>query len=189
MKQLENRYWSDSKGNAVSFLQKCGHLPFRSSWDVLDVHGNHTRQFVTEETNISIKEEGNWTRAVEFVCQMNPKPKALVFNSGFWLDNELSREKVRLELIQKIRDCGIVSIYKTTTATRSGRILRQDNNRASLCSLADLCLNVSWTKLVRDAPDTKYWDDVHFNPPIYSLLNIHLLAVLASSDLGVDFFV
>lgn len=189
MKQLENRYFNDSKGNSVSFLQKAGHLPFRTSWDAFNIHDNHTRLFVTEETNISIAEEGNWTKAFEFVCAMNPKPKALVFNSGFWLDNELSEEKVQVELIQKLRVCGIISVYKTTTATSSGRILRPDNNRARLCSLADLCLDVSWTRLVRDAPDTKYWDDVHFNPPIYSLLNIHLLAVLASSDLGVDFFV
>jgi hypothetical protein len=177
---IENRYFFDTdNNNRVTFLQKFGDHPFKTSWPVSEIHSPH--ELVKDHQNVSIINKWNWVDTVKnFVCKMEPKPSAFIFNSGLWIDKELSQIDAQLNMMAALRDCGITSVYKTTTNSRGKSTA--DNNRERMCSLADMCLNVSWTELV---PGEKYWDGGHFISPIYSLLNIHLLSLLASSD--VDF--
>jgi hypothetical protein len=180
---VENRYFIDTKrNNRVTFLQKFGDKPFKTSWAVSEIHQTH--ELVTSEKDVVIINKWNWVDTVKnFVCAMEPTPSAFIFNSGLWVDNELSQLDVQLQILSALRDCGIASVYKTTTVARNGRQTMPDKNRELLCTLADMCQNVSWTSLV---PSDEYWDLVHFHPKIYSMLNLQLLSYLASSEISIS---
>jgi hypothetical protein len=176
---VENRYFIDTeRNNRVTFLQKYGDFLFKSSWAVSEIYQTH--ELVTNQKDVVIINKWNWVDTVKkFVCAMEPTPSAFIFNSGFWGDHELSPLDGQLQILSALRDCGITSVYKTTTVALNPEKATPDGNRERLCSLADMCLNVSWTALV---PPEEYWDNLHFRPIIYSLINIHLLSYLASSD-------
>jgi hypothetical protein len=176
----ENRYFFDTeRNNRVTFLLKFGDKPFKTSWTVPEIHQTH--ELVTNDNDVAIINKWNWVDTVKhFVCAMEPTPSAFIFNSGLWRDNDLSKLDVQIQILSALRACGITSIYKTTTASKDGEETHPDKNRKQLCSLADMCQNISWTALV---PPEKYSDRLHFRPPIYSMLNIHLLSYLASSEI------
>ena len=182
---VENRYFVDTKNNnRATFLQKFGGHPFKTSWPVSEILSPH--ELVKHQENVSMINKWNWIDTIKnFACKMEPKPSVFIFNSGLWPDSELSNTDMHNQTISALKNCGITSVYKTTTATNSDSYDVPDNGRERLCTLADMCLNVSWTELV---PGEKYWDGGHFIPPIYSLLNVHLLSLLASSSLDVDMF-
>ncbi len=179
---IENRYFRDSRNNnTVTYLQKFGDKPFKTSWDVSDIHNHH--ELVKDINNVSIVRHFGWIDTVkQFVCKMSPKPSHFIFNSGLWKDSDLSDLNMQLEVVRALRDCDIMSIYKTTTIVRN-RQMGNIEDRERLCQLTNICLNVSWTGSF--VPPEKYWDNAHFYPPIYSILNIHLLSLLASE--GVRF--
>lgn len=179
----ENRYFYDPDyNNRLVFLQKFGHIPFRTSWDISHIN-EHPNTLVNDPQNMSVAQIMNWTEAVEnFVCNMTPKPAYFIFNSGWWDDEEFSQPAVQEALIRALGNCNIISVYKTTTIARSKE--RLDEKRERMCHLTDVCFNVSWTDLV---PPEHYVDDKHFTPPLYSMINLHLLSMLASGDvLGVN---
>ncbi|KAL3787012.1 hypothetical protein ACHAWO_008125 [Cyclotella atomus] len=173
----ENRYFLDTeRNNTVTYLQK---------FDIvapIEIHNKH--ELITCENNVSFINHWSWAETVQnLVCNMIPKPSAFVWNSGLWEDSELAQIDAQLQMTSSLRDCGNVSVYKTTTITKDGRHI-PDKNRERMCSVADLCLNVSWTGMV---PSDLYWDNMHFVPPIYSMLNLQLLSLLAFYE-EVNFF-
>mmetsp|Transcript_17222 Transcript_17222/g.34321 ORF Transcript_17222/g.34321 Transcript_17222/m.34321 type:complete len:358 (+) Transcript_17222:104-1177(+) len=174
----ENRYFYEPQNNnRLTYLLKFGHRPFRSSWDVSYIN-EHSDSLVNDPQNVDIAQTLNWTEAIEdFVCKMMPRPAFFVFNSGLWADDELVEVDVQTKIVQSLSNCNIISVYKTTTIPMIDE--PKNHNRDEMCQLADICYNVSWTGLV--TPD-KHADNVHFTPPIYSMLNIHLLSMLASGE-------
>ncbi|KAL7463872.1 hypothetical protein ACHAXS_004222 [Conticribra weissflogii] len=174
----ENRYFYEPQNNnRLAFLLKFGRIPFRSSWDVSYINERSDR-LVNDPNNRDVAQTLNWTEVIDdFVCKMNPRPTFFVFNSGLWADDELVQLDVQTKIVQSLSNCNIISVYKTTTIPVSDEPMNHD--RDEMCRLADICYNVSWTGLV--TPDM-HADNVHFTPPIYSMLNIHLLSMLASGD-------
>mmetsp|Transcript_30406 Transcript_30406/g.61890 ORF Transcript_30406/g.61890 Transcript_30406/m.61890 type:complete len:354 (+) Transcript_30406:76-1137(+) len=174
---IENRYFHDSRNNnTVTYLQKFGEVPFKTSWNVSDIYHHH--ELVKNIENVSFVQHFGWLDTVKkFVCKMSPKPSHFIFNSGLWTDSDLSDLDVQFDIVRALRDCDIISIYKTTTMTKNHQ-MGGIEDRERLCKLTNICLNVSWTGSF--IPPDKYWDNAHFYPPIYSMLNIHLLSLLAS---------
>ncbi|KAL7507777.1 hypothetical protein ACHAXN_004905 [Cyclotella atomus] len=172
----ENRYFLDTeRNNTVTYLQKFGYRPFKTSWHISEIHNKH--ELVTHQENVSIIDSWDWVETVQnFVCNMTPRPSAFIWNSGLWDDSDLSQLDTQLQMTSSLRRCGIISVYKTTTVTKKRRLNTPDENRGRLCALAYLCLNVSWTGMV---PSDLYWDNVHFVNPVYSMLNVNLLSLLA----------
>jgi hypothetical protein len=129
----------------------------------------------THQENVSIINKWNWVETVQnFVCNMTPKPSAFIWNSGLWTDFEISQIDTQVQMLSSLKACGIISVYKTTTFKKGQR--EPDKRGELMCLHADLCLDVSWTKMV---PSNLYWDPAHFVPPIYSMLNLQLLSLLA----------
>ncbi len=174
----ENRYFHDrERNNKVTYLNKFGDHPFKTSWNVSDVHNNHT--MVTSASDLNFIYEGDWVNTMkDFVCKMEepittPSVRVLLFNAGIWPNNKhLKNVTIQKEIVNALRSCNITSIYKSTTSRAMKEYERQ------LCNMTDLCFDISWTDPL--VPSEHYWDKNHFLNPIYSMLNIHLLSILAA---------
>mmetsp|Transcript_21708 Transcript_21708/g.45188 ORF Transcript_21708/g.45188 Transcript_21708/m.45188 type:complete len:354 (-) Transcript_21708:61-1122(-) len=179
----ENRYFYDEMhNNRLVYLQKLGKISFRTSWNISHINKHGPQFLVNNPDNFKVAQIMNWTDSVEkFVCNLIPKPTHFIFNSGWWFDNDFNRLAAQEEIVRALRECNIISVYKTTTISKSRNRIEQSRER--MCQMADICLNVSWTRFV---PQEFYLDEVHFAPPIYSLLNIHLLSMLTSEEGGLQ---
>jgi hypothetical protein len=178
---IENRYFHDAeRNNTVSFLQKFGDLEFRTSWNVSTIHESH--ELIQDISGFKFIYEAAWVGAIQnFVCKMIPKPSVFIFNAGIWPNDDLVDVALQGEIVGALKDCGIISVFKTTTKakgdTADDRFLADYEQQ--LCNQTDMCLDVSWTSIVSNE---HYWDNFHFLPPIYSYLNVNLLSLLSSSN-------
>ncbi len=175
---FENRYYRDEeRNNYVTYLQKFGNDFMKSSWDVWDIHEPHGA-LKTEITDVKIIHWLKWVDTIEqFVCRMEPKPSVFIFNQGLWGNHDLDNVTLQGEVVEALRKCDILSIFKTTTK----KVDEVDRNFAEyesqLCSQTDYCLDLTWTSMV---PREMYWDYAHFKPPLYSYMNLELLSLLSS---------
>lgn len=174
---IENRYFRDEyKNNTVTYLQKFGDYPFKSSWDVSDVHRKHGKM-ITRESQLKPLFWIGWVDAIQsFVCQMNPKPSVFIFNQGWWTNNDLVNVTLQSEILDALRSCDIISIYRTTNKGRDETDRNIDEYESQLCDAADYCMNMTWTAVV---PESHYVDRNHFQPPVYTWMNLELLSILA----------
>ncbi len=177
---IENRFFRDEHhNNTITYLQKFGDYPFKSSWDVSDVfhpHGPMPTQLSQLQPLFWI----GWVEAItDFVCKMQPKPSVFVFNQGWWTNNDLVNETLQMDIIDALRDCNIVSVYKTTNKGQKEVDRDLPEYESQLCDRADYCLNMTWTALV---PEDHYVDRNHFLPPVYTWMNLNLLSLLSSID-------
>ncbi len=179
-KEVENRYFFDkNNNNRIAFLTKLGDTEFRSSWEASDIWNSSSKHHYDEELRmhpalVHIRYTGGWENYVkDYVCKMEPKPDVLVFNSGHWdvnnLNNELKNVTIQNMTVQSLKDCGIISVYRTTTKREVAEYERQ------LCNLTDICMDVSWTTKI---PREHYLDRIHYWPPIYSMLNMQLMSTI-----------
>merc|ERR1712157_10859 len=117
--------------------------------------------------------------------KLSPKPTFFIFNQGLWGGlTEFMKPEFRKALIEAIRDAGMISVYKTTTAQRFKTHPSPPRDyEVEFCNMADKCFNTSWTHKV---PVEMYWDAVHFMEPVYSLLNMQLLELLSEPVVNSD---
>ena len=175
---VENRYFHDpERNNTVTYLQKFGSHPFKSSWNLSDVQNEHTLVQQESETNF-VYNDANWVDAIrDVVCQMSPKPSLFIFNSGLWNNNDLRDVELQHKIIEALQACQIVSMFKTTTKKKNQYTQTWEEYERQLCNLTDYCMDVRWTALV---PQKYYYDKLHFREPAYSLLNVQLLSLITS---------
>ena len=175
---IENRYYHDpERNNTVTYLQKFGSHPFKSSWNVSDVHNAHS--LVQSESELNFIYNGaDWVDAIrDFVCQISPKPSLFIFNSGLWPNNDLKNVELQHKIIKALQACEIRSMFKTTTKAKQQSDSSWAEYERQLCRLTDSCMDVRWTALV---PGEYYCDNLHFREPVYSLLNVQLLSLITS---------
>ena len=177
---FENRYFYDAKNNnSVTYLQKFGTHPFHTSWNASHVHEVHG-PMVQDASQLKPVFQAAWLDTIQqFVCNLTPKPSVFVFNSGLWAHNDFLNVTLQGEIIQALKGCDILSIYKTTTKKRNESDRNFTEYESQLCNQTDLCLDLTWTGLV---PPSLYWDGPHFLPQVYPLLNLNLLSLLSSMD-------
>ncbi|GAX18973.1 hypothetical protein FisN_8Hh194 [Fistulifera solaris] len=181
IKAVENRYFYDAeRNNSVTYLQKFGMYPFKSSWNVTDVYNEH--ELVQLPSGLSfVHKDLDWADAIrDFVCRMSPKPSVFIFNAGIWADHDLVNVEMQQRIVDALQECQIVSMYKTTTKMTDQRNQTWDEYEQQLCKLTDHCMDLRWTAIV---PEEHYWDTKHFREPIYSMMNVQLLSLLTSSNL------
>lgn len=178
IKAVENRYFYDpQRNNSVTYLQKFGAHPFKSSWKVADVHQEHE---LAQVPPASVHSGADWADTIrDFVCHMSPKPSLFIFNAGIWADHDLGNVEMQHEIVQALKECQIVSMYKTTTKMQDQLNQTWDEYERQLCNLTDYCMDLRWTALV---PDEHYWDAKHFREPIYSMMNVQLLSLITSHE-------
>ena len=177
---IENRYYHDpERNNTVTYLQKFGKHPFKSSWNVTDVHQDHMLVQDSSELNF-VHQDADWISTIrDFVCHMSPKPSLFIFNAGLWSNHDLTNVEVQQRIIEALQACEIVSMFKTTTKKKIECNQTWAEYEQQLCNLTDYCMDVRWTGLV---PEEYYWDPLHFREPIYSMMNAQLLSLITSND-------
>ncbi len=175
-KGVENRYFYNKRfNNRVVYLTKNGDKEFKTSWNASDVwNSSHGEGMWANESEVNVIYRGGWENLVkDYVCKMDPKPEIFIFNSGLWskfnLNNHLKNTTIQNTVVQSLKDCGIISVYKTTTQRQVAEYEHQ------LCNLTDLCYDVSWTRKI---PRQHYIDQLHYRPPIYSMLNVQLFSTI-----------
>jgi hypothetical protein len=175
---IENRYYHDpERNNHVTYLQKFGKLPFKSNWNVTEVHQEHTLVQSAAELNF-LHQDANWVDAIrDFVCHLSPKPSLFIFNAGLWTDHDLKVVALQQKIVEALQACQIPSMFKTTTKPQTRTEPTWEEYERQLCNLTDYCMDVRWTALV---PKSYYWDWLHFHEPIYSMLNVQLLSMITS---------
>ena len=77
-----------------------------------------------------------------------------------------------------LRGCDIASVYKTTTKVKGDLHSTMRSYEQQICNQTDMCYDTGWTGPL--VPKSFYADHRHFHAPIYSMLNVHLLSMLAS---------
>lgn len=180
---IENRYYLDADRNtSVTYMQKFGPTnSFKSMWNATEVHNEHILVTNPKDVNYIYKSR-NWTQHIcNFVSKLNPKPTYFVFNEGIWVPSDQNYYSIpdeRKRIIQAVSDAGMISVYKTSTKPR-GFELKNNHIKEyekEFCELADYCLDLSWTI---KAPNDVYWDNFHFNEPVYKLMNIQMMELLS----------
>lgn len=177
----ENRYFLDiERNNSLIYLQKFGDWEYKFSWDPSDVHNPHG-EFVKDASQLNFKHKGDSVKMIQdYVCKLdNPKPSIFIFNQGLWKNNDLTNETIQDEIISSLNECGIKSMFKSTTKKKGEYDHWWKEYEHQLCNKTDYCLDLSWTAAV---PKELYWDAGHYRPPVYSYMNLHLLSVLSSVD-------
>lgn len=174
---VENRYFYDREhNNSVTYLQKFGSHPFKSTFHVTNIHQDHSLPVVSSASKLDfVYQDYNWVDTIRnFICHLSPKPTLFVFNAGIWPHEDLINVTFQQEIVKALRECQITSVYKTTTKRRN------ENTRTwstyyeeQLCNLTDFCYDLSWTALV---PKKFYTDSAHFREPIYSMMNAQFLS-------------
>jgi len=110
------------------------------------------------------------------VAHLDPRPNVLIFNEGWW-QHDLDDRNLQTSIVQALNELNITSIYKTTTEAQTSQShVVQAQYEQDLCNVTDYCYNLSWTAHV---PESYYWDQFHFRPPVYTWMNIQLLELLA----------
>ncbi len=175
---IENRYFRDEeRNNTVTYLQKFGDHFVKSSWNVSDIHKPHGA-LKTEMADVKFIHWFNWVETIEeFVCKMEPKPSVFIFNQGLWLNNDLVNVTLQGEIVEALKKCDILSMFKTTTKMAKNFNRNYEEYEEQLCSQTDYCLDLVWTCMV--GPGV-YWDPLHFTAPMYSYMNLELLSLLSS---------
>jgi len=110
---------------------------------------------------------------------LQPRPSIFVFNQGLWGSNKLEDPKLQRDIVHSLKDCGIKSVYKTTTRWIDQNDTSLLDYEKQLCNLTDYCFDLSWTGLL---PSSFYWDRAHFLPICYSWMNVKLLKLLGAID-------
>ena len=179
-KILENRYFLDNeRNNSVIYLQKFGDDFFKSSWNLTDIHKPHGN-LINNLTDFKPILFFNWKEMIEqYVCNIKPKPALFIFNAGLWKNNDLTNTTTQKDIVQGLHRCGIASMYKTTTKQKQEKDRNFLEYESELCNQTDYCLDLTWTGLIKPK---FYWDRAHFNPPIYSYLNLELLSLILTMN-------
>ena len=190
-RHVENRYYSDTQlNNHVTFFTKFGASNLHGHWNathVFDLQPYQNRVVSFSKTPYAWH-YNTWDGFVsQYVSKLSPKPKYLVFNSGFWTGHMLGNVAVLEKLRTSLQDSDIVGIYRTTTFRNDEQSYemymdskwRQHDKK--VCQLFP-CLNVSWTaNLVNNDSNYDYYlDSIHFKSQIYNRMNIELLGLLSS---------
>lgn len=179
----ENRFYMDTENNNnIGYIQKFGKIDARWSWSPDQVHEDkYERNGVKiDESEVHHIGNGDWATAIrEYISQIAPKYKVLVFSQGFW-PNELLDEKVQQDIFDAIEESGMISVYKTLTKKQMENDTTVNELDQKLCAKAHICYDNSWTGKV---PPNMYHDNLHFNEPVYRLLNSQLLELLESKGI------
>ncbi len=187
---IENRYFRDEeRNNTVTYLQKFGDDFMRSSWNVSDIYTHKSSSLsssssskhgplITTRADFKPIHFFKWIQTIEeFVCKMEPKPSVFIFNEGIWANNDLVHVTLQGDIVEALRKCNVLSMFKTTTKSRGDTDRNFAKYEERLCNQTDYCLDLTWTGMV---PREMYWDRVHFIPPLYSYMNLELLSLLSS---------
>jgi len=176
----ENRYfYEEENNNTLTFMVKFEDWPWTSSWDVSTVYEDHG-DMVTDRSEWKPIHKYNWVEAIEkFICKLEPKPSVMVFNAGLWAGHDLRNTTLQKDIIRSLKECGITSVYKTTTKEMEAEDRELAEYESQLCSIADYCMDLTWTGLV---PAGYYTDKFHFQPEMYSLFNMQLLSLLGELE-------
>lgn len=114
----------------------------------------------------------------EQVAPLVPKPTAVVFNYGKWM-NKLS-DGALASIMFSVFNFVDIFIWKTTTAGVStpDDVKIYEHDQDVQFSQIDILtvMNTSWTKSVNT---THRWDNIHFREPVYSLLNYQMIDLIA----------
>jgi hypothetical protein len=174
--KVENQFYRD-KGcldNSVSFFAKFGTWGFRGYHTASDINGwfqnsigsyNDTKLSIPE----SVYEQANYTYHYptyepflrNVVAKLEPRPRVVVINEGLWTDVNLSDEAVVIGIRDTIRDLGMVSVYRTTTKTRTGgkdAVAGLYPHDKLCCEIFDHCIRTDWTFC---AERRDYLDQLH----------------------------
>ena len=182
----ENRfYWDPVQHNNIAYIKKLGNQEAKWSWGASQIHdrthANNGVKFNRYEVNYIGANDWKGT-ITDYICTVRPKYKVIVLNAGKWA-HELHDEKVQDDIVEAIRSCGMISVYKTTEKLAAESDTMTVEYEESMCNKTDLCLNTSWTGGV----DGNYYvDRQHFREPIYRMINTQLLEMLENAGAFMD---
>ena len=182
----ENRfYWDPVQHNNIAFIKKLGSQNAMWSWNASQVHDRtHANNgVILNRTNVKYSGASDWKGTItDYICTLRPKYKVIVLNAGKW-PHDLNNETVQDDIVEAIRSCGMISVYKTTEKKQSENDTMTAEYEQSMCNKTDLCLNTSWTGKL--AP-YYYVDRQHFREPIYRMINTQLLEMLENAGAFMD---
>lgn len=106
----------------------------------------------------------DWAALIRKLKELPHPPTHVVFNAGLW-KHDLAVPGVKEGILEAFRETGLVSIYRTTTATTRDKnnlstYLAKHRHDKAYCAAMDACLNMTWT--IDLSPKEAYWDEVHF---------------------------
>ncbi len=174
---FENRYfWDPRFNNSLTYIQAFGH------------HGSHGHFFAGDVlmhrpavlSTVSPLWKLDWPETItQHIAKLQPKPDFVVLNAGLWVNDYLNHG-FQNAVVSALKAAGITGIWKTTTfLADKGYSPQSKQVDEAMCNLMSLCLNLSWTKSLNS---TSYWDNFHFNEPIYKRMNIQLLGLIQNSS-------
>lgn len=172
----ENRYYSDERGNYVTYFLKFGLSPVNGHWDAKEVYVKQSLSL--QDDSVPYQYQYNWTQIIrDYVSEMDPKPDYLVFNAAAH-PHDLGDKTVQQSIVQALNEAGITGIYKTTTYPKiKGKF--QGAHDDELCRAVGHCINLNWT---RSVPRKYYLDSLHFNSKVNTVMNKQFLQYIDTFD-------
>jgi hypothetical protein len=176
---MENRYLHDpDRNNSLAYIQAFGNtvsvmhgrvLPEDAFRDITAKEFRH----VNTTWQWSYKD---WGEALEkYVAAMNATH--VMMNAGLWPNNFHRNAPARDSIFKALDKTGLVGIWRTNTYLTSHELRPSSAtaDEAMTGLFGENVLNVSWT---RGLQTKYYWDDKHFNEPVYRVMNEQLLEMV-----------
>jgi hypothetical protein len=184
--QNENRYFHDTdRDNVVVHIGAMGHvIPPRGriggseALSTTDTFRKKYRRFLGLER----PDPGNWTWSythwhdlvTEHLARFRPKLTHIMFNAGFW-KNQFSNQVVRGQLLDACNLANMTCLWRQTHYMSKGRYYGPEQVTLEIndyfCSAMG-CIDMKWTRWLQE---DLYWDRLHFNEPVYRVVNEELL--------------
>jgi hypothetical protein len=175
---IENRYFYDpERNNSLTYLLGFGNT-------ISGLHGRVSPEDAfrdinsTEYQHIDSPSEwryADWGMALEeYVAPL--AATHVLMNAGYWPHDFDTNEQSRDSIVKAFKKTGHVGIWRTNSYLydHSIRPLAEHADEA-MKGLFDKVLDISWTY---ELDDRMYWDDKHFNEPVYRVMNEELLEMI-----------
>lgn len=170
----ENRYYFNKQRNiSISYIQYFGDShESHGHWSPTDKESNHDPQYGRPDHEFH---PYRWQYSISdtlanIAARLNPKPSVLLLNAGHW-PNKWGEETHRNTVLALALSLFDRVIWKTTNPRNDSMPGEYAHDEA--CAYPGVeCMNIDWTKYLSSAD---YTDFVHFQPRIYTDLNIQLI--------------
>jgi hypothetical protein len=175
---IENRYFYDPEmNNTLTYLLGFGNT-------ISGLHGRVSPEDAFRDINSTEYQFINspyewrymdWGMALEkYVAPL--AATHVLMNAGYWPHDFDTNEQARDSIVKAFEKTGLVGIWRTNSYLydQSIRPLAEHADEA-MKGLFDKVLNVNWTY---GLDEHMYWDDKHFNEPVYRVINEELLEMI-----------
>jgi hypothetical protein len=178
---IENRYFYDpERNNTLTYLQGFGNT-------ISGLHGRVSPKDGFRNINSTeyqyINSPYEW-RYTDWGVALEKYVPALaathvLMNVGYWPHDLDTNEQARDSIVNALKKTGLVGIWRTNSYLHDHSI-RPLAERAdeAMKGLFDKVLDVNWTSRLHKQ---MYWDNKHFNEPVYRMMNEELLEMLGHS--------